>query len=121
MSLETMATTIRDRVKADHGLEIDWEAILDMLIDVLSGCFESEGQFTQSARNPTRLQESALRVRARRVMGLRPRQARAFAECCCRCCEDCEDKVLCACYCEANELMHRTGGGCGDLPAGTAA
>lgn len=108
--LEPVAERVQKDLTDNHGVDIPWEDLLAILIDTLTGCFDSESRFVQAAKAPTRLQRVGLRVRASRA-GLTRRQAKAFAECCCDCAMLCSDEELCGCYCEAHELMYGIGGG----------
>ena len=105
MNCETYTSKVQEHMKNEHGIEIPWDQILDIVIDLLSdGCFDSEAEAIEGIKNPSRMQKASMRIRARRG-GISRRHVASFVDCCCHCCEDCTDDDLAGMYQEVQSLF----------------
>lgn len=76
MIVETFAENVQVRAKSGYGIDIvSIMAIIEMVMEIMDGCFESEAEFVQACREPSLLQRAAMNLSVRRRLGLRGRRS----------------------------------------------
>lgn len=82
---------------------VPWQDLLEVLLDVLGNCFNSEAEFMAAAKSPTVLQRAGLRIAARRTLGIRSRRQRVqLEEAVFEHAAGCNDDQLGGCFAEAS-------------------
>src|SRR5688500_12738319 len=95
MLLEEYSKKVSTKVKDNHGITISWEEIFELVLEMLTNCFDNEQEFANSVKTPTVIQRLALNVQVRRHFGFKAmREARKVAESMHDCCDDYTDEQL---------------------------
>ena len=108
MDCEQFASRVNDHAKSEHGIDLDIEKILDLIMEIVD-CFTGpsfvEDVFvTPNLVNLSRRQKSAVRRLARRS-GFGWRQANRVCECLEHCCNDCGRDYVKGVAIDAKQLL----------------
>lgn len=68
--LEDYATSVYDELKTQYGIDIDFDALLELLIEALEFCIPFIQELLDIINAPTRLQKAALGVLIRRRLNV---------------------------------------------------
>ena len=73
--IEVFATNVKSRAKEGYGIDIiSIMAIMEMIMEMMDGCFDNEEEFVQACKDPSRLQPAATNIYVRRHLRLRGRR-----------------------------------------------
>lgn len=72
--LEQYCQQVSQSVVDKYGFVIPWELILEIVIELIDKCVQSDREFVDVAKNPTTLQRAAMNVYVRRVLDLSNRR-----------------------------------------------
>jgi hypothetical protein len=67
MTIENFAQSVAADAKNGFGVTIPWEAIIDIIVQIISECFNNSKDFSQAAKSPGYLQRSVMRNKVRKA------------------------------------------------------